>query len=128
MRGMRLFVLAGCFVGMALCASAVKAGGEAISGGTIAFVGSVVESTCDVNAENTVGLIATAAVQVSPQHYACATAGVDASLAAAPQRYVVSVIQLSDSTPDRVLKYFNDYVRASQGSTANPVLVTQTYE
>jgi len=128
MRGMRLFVLAGCFVGMALGTSAAKAGGEAIGGGTIAFVGAVVESTCDVNAENTVGLVTNAAAQVSPRHYACAAAGADASLAVAPQRYEVSVIQLSDATSDRVLKYFNDYVRASQGSTANPVLVTQTYE
>lgn len=122
-------VVAGCLFSALLLNAPVAwaEGAGSIASGTIAFVGAVVESTCDVNAENTADLIAAPSTVLSQQH-ACANTAANASLAAAPQRYQVSVTSLSDATNDQVLKYFNNYVRDSQGSAAHPVLVTQTYE
>jgi hypothetical protein len=42
--------------------------------------------------------------------------------------YAVTVARLSNSESDRVLAYFDNYVRAERPGSADPVLVTQTYE
>ncbi|WP_333680234.1 hypothetical protein [Dyella sp.] len=42
--------------------------------------------------------------------------------------YEVDVVHLSSSESDHVLNYFANYVRAAQPASADPVLVTQTYE
>jgi type 1 fimbria pilin len=112
-------------IGM-LCIPRIAAAYEgAIASGRITFIGAIVEPTCGVTAESAITLIARAAAQNAPQQIACT--GPNATVAA-PQIFAVNVVHLTDAEPDRVLKYFNDYVKASQAGTQSPVLVTQTYE
>lgn len=129
MRGIRLVVLAACSVAMVFASSVVKASGSGTIDGTITFVGAVVEPTCSaVVTPGDVNLIISAA-QIRPSlQRNCAGSTVMAATAGASRPYAVDVVHLSGSEPDRVLKYFADYVRAAQPSSANPVLVTQTYE
>lgn len=130
MRGMRLLVLVGCCTAMALGSSAARAGGGGtIEGGTISFVGSVVEPTCSVAAASADmdRLVSAAQVQQSLQR-SCSDSSAPTAMAGSSRPYLVDVVSLSGSQPDRVLQYFADYVRAAQPESANPVLVTQTYE
>ncbi|GGA26471.1 hypothetical protein [Dyella nitratireducens] len=126
MRGARWLVLAGCSVAMVFASSAVRAGGGGtIEGGTITFVGSIVEPTC--SAVTTTGdlnqVISTAQVHPSLQRSCSGTSATNAS-----RPYEVDVVHLSSAESDHVLNYFANYVRAAQPASADPVLVTQTYE
>jgi hypothetical protein len=113
-------------VGM-LCIPRVAAASGSIeaTGGRITFTGAIVESTCGVTPENAATLVASASAQNLLHQATCA--GPNAA-AVAPQVYRVSVVRLSDSEPDRVLKYFDNYVKASGLEARDPVLVTQIYE
>jgi hypothetical protein len=113
-------------VGM-LCIPRVAAASGSIdgSGGRITFTGAIVESTCGVTAESAAAL-ATGAPKENLLHQATCT-GPNAA-AVAPQIYRVSAVRLSDSVSDRVLKYFDNYVKASGPEAKDPVLVTQIYE
>lgn len=124
MRGMRLLVLAGCFFVTAFGASTAKAGGggEAIGGGTVTFVGAIVAPTCSMAAEDAA---TPSALPTSNSRQTCAGAGSAATNAA--RIYDVSVQHLSNAESDRVLQYFDNYVRANS-SAADPLLLTQTYE
>jgi type 1 fimbria pilin len=100
-------------------------------GGTITFVGAVVEPTCSV--AGTPGDLnqVVSAAQVHPAlQRSCsesvATTAATASTNARP--YEVNVVHLSETESDQVLKYFANYVRAAQPGSADPVLLTQTYE
>jgi type 1 fimbria pilin len=112
---------------MAFGSSAVRAGGS----GTITFVGAVVEPTCSVVASTDELNVVVSAAQLHPllqrncSEAAAATATTNASVS---RPYEVDVVHLSASEPDRVLNYFANYVRAAQSGSADPVLVTQTYE
>lgn len=127
MRGMRWLVLAGCSVAMVFASPAATAGG----GGTITFVGAVVEPTCSVaGTPGDLNLVASAA-QVHPAlQRSCSesTAATTATAGANARPYEVNVVHLSEAEPDQVLKYFANYVRAAQPGSADPVLLTQTYE
>lgn len=130
MRGARWLVLAACSAAMAFGSSAVRAGGSGtIEGGTITFVGSVVEPTC--SAVTTIGdlslVVSTAQMHPSLQR-SCAGPAASAATANVSRPYEVNVVHLSGSESDRVLNYFATYVRAAQPASADPVLVTQTYE
>lgn len=132
MRGQRLLVLAACSVAMMFASSVAKAGGGGtIDGGTIRFVGAVVEPTCSVvTASGDVSLVLSAAQKHQSLQGNCsapATAGA-ASVTDSSRPYDVDVVHLSGSEPDQVLKYFAKYVRAAQPGSADPVLLTQTYQ
>jgi hypothetical protein len=45
-----------------------------------------------------------------------------------PGFFALTVVRLSSSVPDRVLKYFDAYVKAGRSDVADPVLLTQVYE
>ena len=130
MRGLRWFVLASCSVAMVFASSAVRAGGGGtIEGGTITFVGAVVEPTCSVAVMPVDLNLVVSAAQIHPSlQRSCSDTTATSATANASRPYDVDVVRLSDSEPDRVLNYFANYVRAAQPSSANPVLVTQTYE
>lgn len=131
MRGIRLVVLVGCFMVSALGASAAEAGGsgKAEGSGTIAFVGAIVEPTCNISAApDLVGAVTGASAVGAPlSRQRNCSGSVSAQVTASPI-YSASVVHLSDSEPDQVLRYFAGYVRATQSSNADPVLLTQTYE
>jgi hypothetical protein len=81
----------------------------------IAFSGSIVESTC--------GATPTIAAET---RQTCAGPG---NVPAAVSRiYALTAVRLSSSVPDRVLKYFDAYVKTSRTDAADPMLLTQTYE
>ncbi|MFK2893451.1 hypothetical protein [Dyella flagellata] len=127
---MRLLVLVGCCVAMALGSSAAKAGGGgSIEGGTITFTGAVVEPTCSVAAMPAdMNLVVSAAQVHQSLQRSCSDTSAAAAVASASRPYLVDVASLSGTQSDRVLQYFANYVRAAQPESANPVLVTQTYE
>jgi hypothetical protein len=122
---MRLFVLAGCFLASALGASGVKAGGGGnTEGGTIAFVGALVAPTCNIStAPDLLGAVI-GAQQLRQRN----CSGTTSAPSNASRTYDTSVVHLSSSESDQVLRYFVSYVRAAQAGSADPVLVTQTYE
>jgi hypothetical protein len=128
MRGRRWLVLGSCLFVFALGSSAAKAGGGgSIESGTITFVGAIVAPTCNV-ATNPVVLKVAASEPAIRQSsiQSCLGAG---EVATNPSRiYAVTVARLSNSESDRVLAYFDNYVRAERPGSADPVLVTQTYE
>jgi type 1 fimbria pilin len=133
MRGRRWLVLAVCLFGAVPGSAAVKAAGSRAvetEGGTITFVGAVLEPTCAINATNAAVVIEGASTAPNPQHsYACAgTASVSTADVAASRRYALTVTHLTDAEADPVLKYFDGYVRASSAAAPNPVLLTQAYE
>jgi hypothetical protein len=119
-------LMSAAVVGM-LCIPRVAAASGSIdpSSGRITFTGAVVEPTCDVTAESAVTLVTRASAQDLRRRASCA--GPNATAAAA-QIYVMTVVRLSDSVTDRVLKYFDTYVRASRPDAVDPELLTQTYE
>jgi hypothetical protein len=70
-------------------------------------------------------MVANSSTQNPSPRIACTVPNAPTSAASI---YAVTVVQLTGSEPDRVLQYFNNYVKASQASASGPVLVTQTYE
>lgn len=92
--------------------------------GQITFSGSVTESTCDA-AENT-ALAGVAPTIAAEARKTCAKPG--NATAAASRIYALTMMRLSSSVPDRVLKYFDAYVVAGRADAVDPVLLTQTYE
>lgn len=128
MRGPRWLVLTGCLLISVFGASAAKAGGGGnIEGGTITFVGAIVEPTCSIAAEPEAlgAATGTTGLHSSLQRVCSGPAGVAVNAA---RIYDVGVEHLSSAEPDQVLRYFAGYVRAAQPGNADPVLVTQTYE
>jgi hypothetical protein len=94
--------------------------------GRVTFSGAVVTPTCSV-ATPVIAMVADVPSAVTEaRQLTCATSG-NASVAV-PQSYALTVVRLSSSVPDRVLKYFDDYVRASRSDAADPVLLTQVYD
>src|SRR5579859_4695963 len=122
MRGLRWFVLASCSVAMMFASSAAKAsGGGTIEGGTITFVGAVVEPTCSVAAMAGDLKLVVGAAQMHPSlQRSCSDTTATSATANASRPYGVDVVRLSDSEPDRVLRYFANYVRAAQPASADP--------
>jgi hypothetical protein len=128
MRGMRLLVSVGCFVVMAMGSSSVRAGGGGtIEGGTITFVGAVVEPTCSLMSSDMTQIVGAAQALPSLQR-SCSVATSAGAAANTARPYSIDVVSLSGGEPDRVLQYFANYVRAAEPESAHPVLVTQTYE
>lgn len=128
MCGRKWVLLIGCFVVSVFGASAVKAGGGGtIEGGTITFVGMLVEPTCNIStASDLLSPVASAAGM--RQSYRRSCSGTAQAPVNASRTYSTSVVHLSSAESDQVLRYFAGYVRSAQSSTADPVLVTQTYE
>jgi type 1 fimbria pilin len=119
-------LMSAAVVGM-LCIPRIAAasGSMESSGGRITFTGAIVESTCGVTAESAATWVTGVPAQNSLHQATCT--GPNAAAVAA-QVYRVSVVGLSDSESDRVLKYFDNYVKASGPDAKDPVLVTQIYE
>jgi type 1 fimbria pilin len=133
MRGRRWLVLAVCLFVVVPESAAVKAAGNRAveaEGGTITFVGAVLEPTCAINATNAAAVMDGASIAPSPQHsYACTgNASISTADVAASRRYSLTVTHLTDAEADPVLRYFDGYVRASSAEAPNPVLLTQVYE
>ncbi|RUL64447.1 hypothetical protein EKH79_10480 [Dyella dinghuensis] len=99
-----------------------------MEGGTISFMGSLVEPTCNLSTAPDL-LSQAASVEGARQSYrrSC-SGGTTRTTVDASRTYSTSVVHLSSIESDQVLRYFAGYVRAAQSSTADPVLVTQTYE
>jgi len=114
-------------IGMLCIPRAAAASGsiDASASGRITFTGAIVDSTCGVTAESA-GTLASGALEQNLPHRTTCT-GPNAETVG-PQMYVVAVVRLSGSVPDQVLKYFDNYVKASAPDAKDPLLVTQTYE
>lgn len=111
----------------AMVACALIAEPAAADGGTISFAGAIVAPTCSIAAGSS-SLTATVgeALVNQPVRRACSEPGHPAADTA--RAYAVSVARLSSSESDRVLAYFDSYVKAGRPDADDPVLVTQTYE
>ncbi|MBE1159380.1 hypothetical protein [Dyella acidiphila] len=109
-----------------LCApvAAASGGGNVVEGGTISFVGAIVEPTCGVAVQST-ELNAMVDASVAAQHSCVAAGGQSTDVQSI---YAQSVVRLSDTEQDKVLNYFSGYVRSGSPTASAPVLVTQTYE
>lgn len=94
--------------------------------GQIIFSGSVVEPTCNAGDAENMAITGAATTITAETRQTCAKPG--NATAAASRIYALTVVRLSSSVPDRVLKYFDAYVKASRADTVDPVLLTQTYE
>lgn len=129
MRNRQWLIWVGCFLVSALGMSTAKAGGGGtVDSGTIRFAGAVVEPTCSVAAmQSVVNLAASTAQMHQSLQQNCSEPATTGATTSSSRPYEVYVAHLSGSEPDQVLRYFAGYVRASQ-ATADPVLVTQTYE
>jgi hypothetical protein len=115
-----IVVITSCLSAMTFLSSTALA-----AGGRIAFSGSIVEPTCNATtAESTIAAIAASSIETL--RLTCAKPGV--ATAGAPEAYVMTIKRLSSSESDRVLKYFDTYVKASRPEAADPTLLTQTYE
>lgn len=123
MRGMRLFVLTGCSAMMIFASFAARAGG----GGTITFVGALVAPTCSFSAAQDLPDASTGSSGTQQSRQRSCSGAKSVSINAS-RTYNTSVVHLSNSENDQVLRYFASYVRAEQSGNADPVLVTQTYE
>lgn len=92
----------------------------------ILFSGSIVEPTCSIEAGESTTATGVAPTITGETRRTCAKS-VNAT-AAASQIYALTVVRLSGSVPDRVLKYFDAYVKGSRTDAVDPALLTQTYE
>lgn len=124
-RGPQRFAWVGCL----LIATLVAPGARAGSGGTITFVGAIVESTCSV-ATMPNDLIPEAGAGRKHQSFrqGCPSPAGAGATTTALRPHSVRVVPLSTSEHDRVLKYFVDYVRADHPGSAGPMVVIQTYQ
>jgi hypothetical protein len=99
-----------------------------MEGGTISFMGSLVEPTCDLsNSPDLLSPVASVAGTRQSYRRSC-SGGTTQATVNVSRTYSTSVVHLSIAESDQVLRYFAGYVRDAQSSTADPVLVTQTYE
>ena len=94
--------------------------------GRIVFSGAIVEPTCSVATESIVTMAALVSSRREAHRQTCSIPG--HAIAAAPQTYALAVVRLTGSEPDRLLRYFDGYVKTAQVDALHPVLVTQTYE
>lgn len=95
--------------------------------GRIIFSGSIVEPTCSLAPEESAMVTgATPSVVGETRRQTCARPG--HATAAASGIYALTFVRLSSSVPDRVLQYFDTYVKASRVDAVDPMLITQTYE
>jgi hypothetical protein len=113
--------VAWCLCAMVLIPLPVRAESD-----QIIFSGSVVEATCDAAAVENIAITGAAPTITAGTRQTCAKPG--SASAAASRIYALTVVRLSSSVPDRVLKYFDAYVRISRSNAMDPVLFTQTYE
>ena len=112
---------------MCLCATTFIPSTAVAAGGRITFSGAIVEPTCSVSTVDNAGAAANALqTEVRMERQACNRSG-NASGGASPI-YALTVMRLSGSVSDQVLKYFDTYVKAGRSDVADPVLLTQTYE
>lgn len=91
---------------------------DAQAAGRLSFVGAVVTPTCPV-------MVSAQGLQNLPLRHSCASSG---SNVGASRTFVLAVTRLDGAVDDKVLRYFDAYVRASRANAADPLLVTQTYE
>jgi hypothetical protein len=128
MRSPRWWVLAGVVSVSLFCAPSAKAAGSGtVEGGTITFTGAIVEPTCGVTvAPSELNPAVDGNMRAQANQHSCFGPG--GQQADVEGIYAQSVVRLSDAEQDRVLNYFDSYVRAGSPNGAAPVLVTQTYE
>jgi hypothetical protein len=108
---------------MCLCATTFIPSTAVAADGRITFSGAIVEPTCSVSTRATANASQT---EVRMERQACNRSG-NANGGASPI-YALTVMRLSGSVSDQVLKYFDTYVKAGRSDVADPVLLTQTYE
>lgn len=115
----RFHALAGLAALLVLASSQVCA-----ADGRVTFSGAVVEPTC---APAINGMPSPESSEASStMRFGCGAG--PAGSAASGQMFERTVTRLAANEAIPVLKYFSDYVAASQPGTERPVLVTQTYE
>ncbi|MFZ0870989.1 MAG: hypothetical protein WAM90_09705 [Rhodanobacter sp.] len=82
----------------------------------IMFSGAIVEPTC--------GVVVSQSASATPQRLTCVASnhGISNSI------YVLTTRHLSDLESDRVLEYYDAYVKAGRSDAVAPTLLTQTYD
>jgi hypothetical protein len=112
---------------MCLCATTFIPLTAVAASGRITFSGAIAEPTCSVSTVDNTAVAADASrTEVRMERLACSRFG-KASGGGSPI-YALTVMRLSGSLPDRVLKYFDTYVKAGRSDVADPLLLTQIYE
>jgi hypothetical protein len=112
---------------MGVSAAHAGGGGTMVEGGTITFVGAIVEPTCNLTALPGISATNASSIRQSFQQ-SCAGSAASGATVSASRPYSVDVVPISSSESDRVLQYFASYLRGAAPASADPVLVTQTYE
>lgn len=114
-------------VAWCLCATLLVSLPARAQSGRITFSGAVVEPSCSaVTEENLMALADPSPARGGQTRRTCARPGNTAG--AASRIYALTIVRLSSSVPDRVLQYFDAYVKADRAGAADPLLLTQTYE
>ncbi|UGB45829.1 hypothetical protein LQ772_00575 [Frateuria edaphi] len=101
--------------------AALVATGAHADGGRVNFSGRIVEDTCPVGPDIQTGAGNGGAGGGAGGRVACGTPG------SHNRSYDVTRTVLTGNEPDRVLRYFSDYVHASYAD-AQPTLVVRVYE
>ena len=112
-----MVVVASCLCAATSIFSTISAANE-----RIVFSGDIIEPTCRVSTAEI------ALLDVAPSTHAQAQRWVYAQCGHAAAVYALTAERLSSSVQDRVLKYFDAYVKPCGSLAAHPVLLTQTYE
>lgn len=112
---------------MCLCATTFIPSTAVAASGRIMFSGAIVEPTCSVSTAHSAATAANALqTEVRMERQACSRSG-NSSGGASPI-YALTVMRLSGSVSDQVLKYFDTYVKEGRSDGVDPVLLTQTYD
>ena len=114
-------------LGMCLCATTFIPSTAVAVDGRITFSGAIVEPTCSASTAGSAAAAANALqAEVRMEQQACNRSG-NARGGVSPI-YALTVMRLSGSVSDQVLKYFDTYVKAGRSDVADSVLLTQIYE
>ena len=116
-------VFAACACGLLAGMSPARAAGSRIQ-----FAGAILEPTCSMSADSAAKMIAGTTSFPSETRWQSCAAGSARTMPSAAGTYHVAVARLSSMVPDRVLKYFDTYVKEGRADAVDPLLVTQTYE
>ena len=84
----------------------------------IEFSGAIVEPTC--------GIAASQGTAAAPQRLTCAASS--HATANSNPIYVLTTRRLSGNESDRLLEYFDAYIKAGRPDAAAPTLLTQVYD
>lgn len=112
---------------VSLCAMTFAPFMAAAESGRITFSGVVVEPTCEVlPMESKLVVANVSGMDLWTGRFVCGKPSRTSGKTSA--RYTLTFVRLSNAVPDRLLQYFDKYVRAARPDAVDPTLLTLTYQ